>query len=209
MPEKIEGKVIPLPLDNVDTDQIIPAQFLRLLDKKGLGKYLFYRWRYDDKERPRSDFVLNDPRFKDGSVLVAKKNFGIGSSRENAVWALTDYGIKAVIAESFGDIFYGNSIKNGLACIKLKENIVNEIIERGKDGTLSLVIDLLNKKVVYDGKEVSFEMEEYARRRLISGQSEIDYTLSHYLSKIEEHEKNMKNFMKTNLDYTLRKLIEG
>ncbi len=209
MPEKIEGRAIPLPLDNVDTDQIIPAQFLRLLEKKGLGKYLFYRWRYDERERPKSDFVLNDPRFKDGSVLVAKKNFGIGSSRENAVWALTDYGIRAVIAESFGDIFYGNSIKNGLACIKLDEKTVNEIIEKAKDGNLSVTVDLLNKKVIFDGKQVSFEIEEYARRRLMSGQSEIDYTLSHYLDKIEEHEKNMKAFMKTNLSETLKKLIEG
>ncbi|MDP8023993.1 MAG: 3-isopropylmalate dehydratase small subunit [Nitrososphaeria archaeon] len=209
MPEKIEGRAIPLPLDNVDTDQIIPAQFLRLLEKKGLGKYLFYRWRYDERERPKSDFVLNDPRFKDGSVLVAKKNFGIGSSRENAVWALTDYGIRAVIAESFGDIFYGNSIKNGLACIKLDEKTVNEIIEKARDGNLSVTVDLLNKKVIFDGKQVSFEIEEYARRRLMSGQSEIDYTLSHYLDKIEEHEKSMKAFMKTNLSETLKKLIEG
>ena len=209
MPEKIEGKAIPLPLDNVDTDQIIPAQFLRLLNKEGLGRYLFYRWRYDEKERPKGDFVLNDPRFKDGTVLVSKKNFGIGSSRENAVWALTDYGIKAVLAESFGDIFYGNSIKNGLACIKLPESVLNDIIEKAKEGKLTVTVDLLNKKVVYAGKEVSFEIEEYARRRLISGESEIDYTLSHYSKKIEEYERNMKSFIKTNFNEPLKKLIEG
>ncbi|MGC9145451.1 MAG: 3-isopropylmalate dehydratase small subunit [Nitrososphaeria archaeon] len=209
MPEKIEGKAVPLPLDNVDTDQIIPAQFLRLLNKEGLGRYLFYRWRYDEKERPKSDFVLNDPRFRDGTVLVSKKNFGIGSSRENAVWALTDYGIKAVLAESFGDIFYGNSIKNGLACIKLPESVLDDITEKAKDGKLTVTVDLLNKKVVYAGKEVSFEIEEYARRRLMSGESEIDYTLSHYSKKIEEYERNMKSFIKTNLSEPLKKLIEG
>ncbi len=209
MQEKIQGKAIPLPLDNVDTDQIIPAQYLRLLEKKGLGKYLFYRWRYDESGKPKKDFVLNDPKFKDGSVLVARKNFGIGSSRENAVWALTDYGIKAVLAESFGDIFYGNSIKNGLACIKLDKKIIDEIIEKSMNGNLFVTIDLANRKVIYEGKEVSFEIEEYARRRLISGQSEIDYTLSHYLDKIEEYEKNVKSFMKTNINETLKKLLEG
>ncbi len=209
MPEIIESKAMPLPLDNVDTDQIIPAQFLRLLEKKGLGKYLFYRWRYDEKEKLKSDFVLNDPKFKNASILIAKNNFGIGSSRENAVWALTDYGIKAVIAESFGDIFYGNSIKNGLACIRLDEKIIDDMVQRAKDGNLSIKIDLINKKVIYDEKEASFEIEEYARRRLISGQSEIDYTLSHYLDKIEEHERNMKSFMKTNISEALKKLIEG
>ncbi len=209
MPEVIYGKAIPFPYDNVDTDQIIPAQFLKLLYKKGLGKYLFYRWRYDEKGNERPDFVLNDTKFKDGSILVAKKNFGIGSSRENAVWALVDYGIKAVLAESFGDIFYGNSVKNGLACIKLPSEALDKIINLAYSGNLYLTIDFKKKQVLYEGVSVPFEIDEYSRKRLISGENEIEYTLKNYSDKIAEHEKNMKNFMKSNLNDVIRTLVEG
>ncbi len=209
MPERISGKAAPFPYDNVDTDQIIPAQFLKLLQKKGLGRYLFYRWRFDESGNPRADFILNDPRYRDASILIAGKNFGIGSSRENAVWALVDYGIKAVLAESFGDIFYGNAVKNGLACIALPESVLRELRERAERSELYLTIDLGRKVIEYDDRSLEFNVDEYARRRLMTGESEIEYTMRNYLNRIEEYEKRMPSFAARGIDSVTRRILEG
>ena len=206
--KEYRGKAVPLMMDNVDTDQLIPAEFLKLLERKGLGKYLFYRWRYDNQGRERPDFVLNDPRFKDGTVLIGLRNFGIGSSRENAVWALIDYGFRAVLAESFGDIFYENAVKNGLIPVKLDLAALQEIGELAKSGSLYVTIDLENKTVLYDEKRVSFQMDESVRKRLMSGKSEIEITLE-YSDLISEFERKMPEFLKVKMDTEKRALIEG
>ncbi|MCS7129454.1 MAG: 3-isopropylmalate dehydratase small subunit, partial [Candidatus Caldarchaeum sp.] len=131
---RVVGKAAPLEADDVDTDQIIPAEFLKVIERKGLGRYLFYRWRYDDRGGLKGDFVLDRPEFRDAKILVAGRNFGIGSSRENAVWALTDFGIRCVIASSFGDIFYVNASKNSLVCVKLPEDKVSQLRNMAKQG---------------------------------------------------------------------------
>ncbi len=195
-------------MDNVDTDQLIPAEFLKLLEKKGLGKYLFYRWRYDSQGRERSDFILNDPRFRDGTVLIGMRNFGIGSSRENAVWALVDYGFRAVLAESFGDIFYENAVKNGLIPVKLDAITLQDIGERAKSGNLYVTIGLENKTVSYDEKKASFQMDESVRKRLMSGKSEIEITME-YNDLISEFESKMPEFLKVKIEPEKRAIIEG
>jgi 3-isopropylmalate dehydratase small subunit len=197
MPEPIrviEGKAAPLKLENVDTDQIIPAEFLKILGKKGLGRYCFYRWRYNENGSLREDFILNNPRYGDASILIAGKNFGIGSSRENAVWALKDFGIKCVIAPSFGDIFYVNSIKNMLLCIKLPEEQVKILQELAEKEDLILRIDLEENTIKFRDKILSFEIDKVVRGRFLQGLDEIEMTLK-YIEKIKKYEESMPSFM--------------
>jgi len=197
MPEPIkviEGKAAPLRLENVDTDQIIPAEFLKILGKKGLGRYCFYRWRYNEDGSLREDFVLNNPKYRDASILIAEKNFGIGSSRENAVWALQDFGIKCVIAPSFGDIFYVNSMKNMLLCIKLSEEQVRMLQELAEKETLILKIDLVENAIKYKDKILNFEIDKVVRERFLHGLDEIEITLK-YIEKIKKYEDNMPSFL--------------
>lgn len=191
----IEGKVAPLKAENVDTDQIIPAQFLKLLSRKGLGKYAFYRWRYDEKGKPKQGFILDEPRFRDAAILVAGRNFGIGSSRENAVWALTDLGIKCVIAPSFGDIFYNNAAKNMLLCIRLPEEAVKTLQEKAESGDLILRIDLESQKITGGGLEISFTLEPHIRERFLKGLDDISLTLQ-YENLIEKYEESMPEYLK-------------
>jgi 3-isopropylmalate dehydratase small subunit len=192
----VEGKVAPLPIENVDTDQIIPAQFLKISKREGLGRYLFYRWRYDDQGRPKEGFILGDPRYSGASILVTGKNFGIGSSREHAVWALIDYGIKAIISPSFGDIFYENAARNGLVCVKVGEDIVREIMEEALRRELIVRIDLEKRSLSYMGKSVSFEIEEGVRKRLMLGLDDIGVTLEIYGEAISKFEERLKSFVK-------------
>ena len=197
MPEPIkvvEGKAAPLEAENVDTDQIIPAQFLKLISRKGLGRYAFYRWRYDEDGRPKPGSVLDDPRFKDAVILIAGKNFGIGSSRENAVWALKDLGIRCVIAPSFGDIFYGNAAKNMLLCIKLPEETVKRLQEKARGGGLTLRIDLERQRITGGGMELFFEIEPHIKEKFLEGLDEIDLTLQ-YEDLIENYERGMPGFL--------------
>jgi len=191
--EAIEGLAVPLLRENVDTDQIIPAQFLRILTKNGLGRYLFYRWRYDQDGKPRPEFVLNDDRFKGATVLVALKNFGIGSSRENAVWALVDHGIRAVIAPSFGDIFYENAVKNGLACIRVDEGAVRQIGKAAEGGGLKVRVNIRDQSLSYGSVSIHYAMEPSVKRRLLSGEDEIENTLKHEDS-IAAYERRMHGF---------------
>ncbi|MEM4574088.1 MAG: 3-isopropylmalate dehydratase small subunit [Candidatus Caldarchaeum sp.] len=199
MPEpvvRVVGKTAPLEADDVDTDQIIPAEFLKVIERKGLGKYLFYRWRYDEKGGLKGDFVLDRPEFRDAKILVAGRNFGIGSSRENAVWALTDFGIRCVIASSFGDIFYGNASKNGLVCVKLSEENVAKLRNMAKSGNLLVSVDLQSQTVSYAGETISFNMEPYIRERLMKGLDDIQITLEKYSGKISEYESRMPEYLK-------------
>lgn len=193
---RVVGKAAPLEADDVDTDQIIPAEFLKVIERKGLGRYLFYRWRYDEKGELKGDFVLDRPQFRDAKILVAGRNFGIGSSRENAVWALTDFGIKCVIASSFGDIFYVNASKNGLPCVKLLEDQTIRLRNIARDGNLVLTIDLENQTVILPGETIRFEMEPHIRERLIKGLDDIQLTLEKYSGKILEYERKMPEFLK-------------
>ncbi|MDG7041989.1 MAG: 3-isopropylmalate dehydratase small subunit [Nitrososphaerota archaeon] len=189
----VAGLAVPLLRENVDTDQIIPAQFLRILTKNGLGRYLFYRWRYDQDGKPTPGFVLNDERFRKATVLLALKNFGIGSSRENAVWALTDYGIKAVIAPSFGDIFYENAVKNGLVCIRIDEKLIQQIGKEAEAGGLTVRINIKEQSLSYGSQSIHYTMEPSVRRRLMSGEDEIENTIK-YENKIMAYEQRMKKF---------------
>ncbi|MCS7095066.1 MAG: 3-isopropylmalate dehydratase small subunit [Thaumarchaeota archaeon] len=198
MPEPISvvvGKAAPLDADDVDTDQIIPAEFLKVLQRKGLGRYLFYRWRYEGGQLT-GRFVLDSPEFRDAKVLIAGRNFGIGSSRENAVWALTDFGIRCVIATSFGDIFYGNASKNGLVCVRLPEKDVLELRERARSGGLMLRVDVEKGLVETPyGATYNFEMEPHVRERLLKGLDDIQLTLERYGDAIRRYEERVPKFV--------------
>lgn len=176
--KKHTGLVYPLNRDNVDTDQIIPKQFLKRIERTGFGQFLFYNWRFDDDGNERSDFSMNDPKYEDASVLIAGDNFGCGSSREHAPWSILDYGYRVVIAPSFADIFYNNSLKNGIVPIAIDEVQVKQWLKEAEESELVLTVDL-ERQVITDGNnnEFSFEIPEYHRRNLINGWDEIALTL--------------------------------
>lgn len=179
---KHEGLVYPLNRSNIDTDQIIPKQFLKRISRQGFGEFLFYNWRYDSKGEPRTDFSLNDPKYKGASILVAGDNFGCGSSREHAPWALQDYGFRVIIASSFADIFYNNCTKNGILPVNLTEEQTQILIDRAESGSESytITVDLENKRV-YDNHdfEATFDLAEYQTEMLLNGWDEIAVTLTH------------------------------
>lgn len=193
---KLSGKTIPFPYDDIDTDQIIPAEFLKTTKKEGLGAHLFRNWRYDGSGRPIEDFVLNLPAYKDSSILVAGANFGIGSSREHAVWALMDYGIRGVLASSFGDIFYENAARNGLVLAQVDQTLLAHLRRLSEGGGLLVTLDLETLRVEFADREAPFSMKEGVRRRLIKGLDEIGYTLEFYRKKIEEYEKRVPQYFK-------------
>jgi 3-isopropylmalate/(R)-2-methylmalate dehydratase small subunit len=175
---------------NVDTDQIIPKQFLKRIERSGFGQYLFFDWRFHEDGSDNPEFELNLPRNKDASVLLARRNFGSGSSREHAVWAIDDYGIRCVIAPSFADIFYNNCFKNGVLPIALSEAQVEELFERhAAVAQFSLNIDL-EAQTVSDGNGflTRFEIESFRRHCLLNGLDDIGLTLAHE-AKIDEYEK--------------------
>jgi 3-isopropylmalate/(R)-2-methylmalate dehydratase small subunit len=175
------GIVVPLDRVNVDTDQIIPKQFLKRIERTGFGQFLFNDWRFTPDGQPNPEFILNAPRYKSASILLAAKNFGCGSSREHAPWALGDYGFRAVIAPSFADIFSNNCGKNGLLTVVLTESEVNKLMKRAKETEgYQLTIDL-ELKQVYDEKGFSaaFEIDEFRRRCLLDGLDDIGLTLRH------------------------------
>jgi 3-isopropylmalate/(R)-2-methylmalate dehydratase small subunit len=175
------GIVAPLDRVNVDTDQIIPKQFLKRIERTGFGEFLFYDWRFSADGKKVANFPLHDPRYEKATILIAGRNFGCGSSREHAVWALADYGFRAVIAPSFADIFANNSLKNGLMTVRLPEEQVGEIIRRTKENeNYQLMIDLENLRVE-DGRgfTASFAMDEFARQCLLNGLDDIGLTLQH------------------------------
>ena len=187
-----QGIAYPLNRDNVDTDQIIPKQFLKRIERTGFGKYLFYHWRFDDDGMPRKDFSLNDAKYKDASILLAGENFGCGSSREHAPWSLLDYGFKVIIAPSFADIFYNNSFKNGMLPISVEKEQLTKWMNRAEQSVLNLTVDLENKTIVDEesGEKVPFDIPEYHRQNLLNGWDEIALTLK-YDEKISAYEQTV------------------
>jgi 3-isopropylmalate dehydratase small subunit len=197
--EIVKGKVAPLFYENIDTDQIIPAEYLKIITKKGLGRYLFYRWRYDNQDKPKRGFVLDEDQYSDATVLATGKNFGIGSSRENAVWALQDFGIKAVIAPSYGDIFYGNAVKNGLLCVRIPEDNISEIQESAKKGNLICEIDLVKQEINTNrNHKIKFNIEQYVKERFMTGSDEITLTMTN-LDKIKKYESDIPKFLEVDM----------
>ncbi|WP_270179919.1 3-isopropylmalate dehydratase small subunit [Alkalihalobacillus sp. CinArs1] len=181
------GVVYPLEKVNVDTDQIIPKQFLKRIERQGFGQFLFYHWRFDDDGIARSDFSLNEEQYRSASILVAGKNFGCGSSREHAPWALLDYGFRVIIAPSFADIFYNNCVKNGILPIALPQETVAELFTKASEG-YSLTVQLENQSISdNDGLHVSFEIDPYWKEMLLNGWDEVSRTLS-LEDKIEQYE---------------------
>ena len=181
----VESIVTPLDKVNVDTDQIVPKQFLKLVQKSGFGKFLFYNWRYDENENKKDDFILNDSKFDGSHILVAGDNFGCGSSREHAVWALQDYGFAVIIAPSFADIFFSNCFKNGILPISLEQKIVEKL----QSETNPIKIDLENQNIITSSETIPFEIDHHKKRILLEGLDDIAQTLQ-FEDKISEFEKN-------------------
>ena len=181
------AKSIVTPFDkvNVDTDQIVPKQFLKLVQKSGFGKFLFFNWRFDENENPKSDFILNDPKYDDSKILVAGDNFGCGSSREHAVWALQDYGFSVIISSSFADIFFSNCFKNGILPITLDQ----KIIEMLQQETNPVSVDLEKQTITTDSQEIIFEIDSHKKKILLEGLDDIAQTFQ-LEDKISEFEKN-------------------
>jgi 3-isopropylmalate/(R)-2-methylmalate dehydratase small subunit len=181
----LKSIITPLDKVNVDTDQIVPKQFLKLVQKSGFGKFLFYNWRFGDDEQIKSDFILNNPKYKNSEILVAGDNFGCGSSREHAVWALMDYGFSVIIAPSFADIFFSNCFKNGLLPIILSEKIVEKI----QHETGEVEIDLENQLIKTPSEQISFDIDLHKKTILLKGLDDISQTLL-YEKEISEFEKS-------------------
>jgi len=175
------GLVAPLDCVNVDTDQMVPKQFCKLLTREGYGRVLFYDWRYLPGEKPNPDFVLNAPRYMGASVLLARANFGCGSSREHAPWAVLDYGIRVVIAPSFADIFYNNCFKNGILPVTLPDAAMDELFRRAENLPDYRVTADLSQQVIYDqaGLKFSFEMDPFRKEILLKGLDDIGMTMQH------------------------------
>jgi 3-isopropylmalate/(R)-2-methylmalate dehydratase small subunit len=176
----LESTCIPLPAENIDTDQIIPARFLTATSRAGFGQNLFRDWRFDKSGNINNTFVLNNPAFT-GQILVAGKNFGCGSSREHAVWAISDYGFRAVVSSFFADIFRNNALNNGLLPVMVPDDYLNDMLELiHRDPETKVRIDLESQsiKVLPDGKSVSFEINPYKKECMIKGLDDIDYLLS-------------------------------
>jgi 3-isopropylmalate/(R)-2-methylmalate dehydratase small subunit len=178
---KHQGKVAPLYRANIDTDQIIPKQFLKRIEKTGFGQFLFNDWRRKSDGAPEPEFVLNQPEYSGASILVAGRNFGCGSSREHAVWALSDYGFRAVLAPSFADIFRNNCVKNGVLTVVVEESVAQEIARRAAQiPNYRLTVDLEGCAVGDDqGLRAGFEVDEFTRHCLLEGLDDIDLTLRH------------------------------
>ena len=187
----ITSTAVPLPIENVDTDQIIPARFLKATTRDGFGENLFRDWRYDKHGRPISDFVLNNPVYT-GTILVAGKNFGSGSSREHAAWAIHDYGFKVVVSSFFADIFKNNALNNGLLPVQVSESFLAELFEAiGKNAASLISVDLDRQLIELKSSSLSepFEINPYKKECLLNGYDDIDYLLS-IRDKIEAFEKS-------------------
>ncbi len=190
----LNGIVAPLDHVNVDTDQIVPKQVLKLVERTGFGQFLFYDWRFDHDGKPKQNFILNDPRYKAAKILLSRANFGCGSSREHAVWALSDYGFKALIASSYADIFYNNCFKNGLLLITLDEGKVDHLFEEATEPEArSLEISLEEQTIRNDDEIIRFEIDAYRKKCLLEGLDDIALTLEQE-HKIRAHEQGLSRF---------------
>jgi 3-isopropylmalate/(R)-2-methylmalate dehydratase small subunit len=174
-----ESRLVPLPVNNIDTDQIIPARFLKTTSKQGLDKELFCDWRYDEQGNPKPDFILNQPQAQGAQILLAGDNFGCGSSREHAPWALTQFGFRAVISTSFADIFKGNSLKNSLLPIVVPADVHADLFAMvAKDPGVKVKVDLAAQKLILpDGRAVEFPVDEFSKHCLLDGIDELGYIL--------------------------------
>jgi 3-isopropylmalate/(R)-2-methylmalate dehydratase small subunit len=185
----IQSRFVPLPTENIDTDQIIPARFLKATTRDGFGKNLFRDWRYeaDDEQKPKPDFVLNQSQYR-GSILVAGKNFGCGSSREHAAWAIKDYGFNVVVSSFFADIFRNNVLNNGLLPVMVSDTFLSKLFQLDADATIT--VDLPNQTITFDetGDSSSFEINSYKKTCLLNGYDDIDFLLS-MKGEIEKFEK--------------------
>ncbi|MEK0322469.1 MAG: 3-isopropylmalate dehydratase small subunit [Nitrosopumilus sp.] len=185
--KKVKSIITPLDQVNVDTDQIVPKQFLKLVHKSGFGKFLFYNWRYDENEKIKPDFVLNDLKYNNSKILVTGDNFGCGSSREHAIWALLDYGFSVIIAPSFADIFFSNCFKNGFLPISLDQKIVEKLQQE-----LDIIeVDLETQIIKTSSEEISFKIDPYKKKILLEGLDDIAQTLQ-FEDKISEFERESK-----------------
>ncbi|MGA3295439.1 MAG: 3-isopropylmalate dehydratase small subunit [Candidatus Acidiferrales bacterium] len=191
---KHTGLVAPIDRVNVDTDQMVPKQFLKLLTRQGYGRILFYDWRYLPGEKPNPDFVLNFPRYKGASVLIARANFGCGSSREHAPWAILDYGFRAILAPSYADIFYNNCFKNGILPVTLTDEQMNEIFKRTEQNEGYRVTVDLEQQIVTDDKGLrySFTVDPFRRECLLKGLDDIGLTLVHEPEIAAYEKKNLR-----------------
>lgn len=188
--QTITSTYVPLPIENVDTDQIIPARFLKATTREGFGNNLFADWRYDKEGNPKPDFVLNNPTYS-GEILVAGKNFGSGSSREHAAWAIADYGFKVVVSSFFADIFRNNALNNGVLPVVVSSNFLNSLFESvQKNPKATITVDLEAQTIRNNetGEQESFEINAYKKECLLKGLDDIDYLLSNK-DKIEDYEK--------------------
>ena len=201
MKDFIEGIVAPIDRDNIDTDQIIPTEYLKSIKKFGYEDYLFDGWRYKDqgrlgmkkvKRKINHEFILNNSPYDESKVLLTRDNFGCGSSREHAVWALRDFGIEVVIASSFGDIFYNNCFKNGVLPLKLKKTEIEELFSLSTDNPVTISVNIKDKVILFKDKlSIDFDLDNNLAERIIYGLDEIDITLkdSELIKKFEEHRK--------------------
>ena len=201
MKDFIEGIVAPIDRDNIDTDQIIPTEYLKSIKKFGYEDYLFDGWRYKDQGRLgmkkgerkiNHEFILNNPPYDESKVLLTRDNFGCGSSREHAVWALRDFGIEVVLASSFGDIFYNNCFKNGVLPLKLKKTEIEKLFSLSSDSPVSISVNIKDKVILFKDKlSIDFDLDDNLAERIIYGLDEIDITLkdSELIKKFEEHRK--------------------
>ena len=201
MKDFIEGIVAPIDRDNIDTDQIIPTEYLKSIKKFGYEDYLFDGWRYKDQGRLgmkkgerkiNHEFILNNPPYDESKVLLTRDNFGCGSSREHAVWALRDFGIEVVLASSFGDIFYNNCFKNGVLPLKLKKTEIEKLFSLSTDSPVSISVNIKDKVILFkDNLSIDFDLDDNLAERIIYGLDEIDITLkdSELIKKFEEHRK--------------------
>ena len=180
-----------LPIANIDTDMIIPAQFLKTIKRTGLGKHLFFTMRYDESGNINNDFILNKSPFNQSKILIAGKNFGCGSSREHAPWALLDFGITCVISSSYADIFYNNCFKNGILPIKISEDEIKEISEYSNRKE-EISINLPEQKIIFGNKEINFDIDQFKKKCLLEGLDDISLSLEK-LDKIINFEKKIKS----------------
>ena len=187
----LKGIMAPLPIINVDTDKIIPKQFLKTIKRSGLGKNLFHELKYDLQGNLKNDFILNSSPYNEAKILITGENFGCGSSREHAPWALLDFGFKCIIASSFADIFYNNCFKNGILPITIKQELVDELM-KDAENKKELTIDLKMQNIIrFNNNEISFNIDPFRKKCLLEGLDDIDLTMEKK-KQIDSFEKNIK-----------------
>jgi len=191
--QNLKSTMVPLDIPNVDTDQIIPKQFLKRIERTGFGQYLFFDWRFKSDGNENPDFIANKPEYKNSEILLARENFGCGSSREHAPWALLDYGFKVIIAPSYADIFYNNCFQNGILPVKLKAEEIDQLFQLAGSSAAVAQVDLANQKINTGNLEFSFEIDNARKEKLLKGLDDISWTLQFEI-EIQEYENSHELF---------------